>query len=288
MMVSPDAAELRTAVFPDIPDIRQLQRQFGEGAVDVRSEEALRSAIEANQMIVVTHGDRVVGVASYFERIHDNDSLTFELGGLTLDPQYRGFGLAQLLASIRLLMILHTYEATPILSEVYASSIASLRYLIRIGFCPLDRVPFDLHQKAFEANQSKAVVYMVADPAFYFRHCERFERVLETGLVRGKSGTLRVEISNETFGMFTHLLRASHKPKFSDKAYASRDGIGYGALIQRWLARSLAQPSIKRSEFLSAIGKGAASWGYPASQVDRLAEDFIRSVTSSKTAGLQS
>lgn len=255
-----------------------LQQRHGEGAVDIRSSQAVETAMEENRVIVLEAEGRIVGTASYFDRGH-----SIEMGGLTLDPQIRRRGLAQLLAMCRIIMILPGYDNLPILSEVYASSIKSLRYLSRIGFQPLDRVPSAFHYVAWQANATQAVIYMVADPMYYQSLCFKFEAIARAGSVCGSDGSVNVTISDEFDGHLM-LLHSAQKAEYADEAFSNRDFVGGGRNLSRWLTRHCGAECITRSEFMRYNSLEPSSWGYPEPELDTLARQFIHSIQNAATS----
>lgn len=265
-------ARFRLATRKDVRGIRACWKTHGEGAVDVRPPSTLRRSIDQGRVIVVTVDDEIIATGSYFQRHH-----SVEIGGLTVIPAYRGYGLAKLLGVGRMVLILPGNDNLPILAEVYDTSNASLNYLMGLGFKMMDDVPDKLHATAWKANPDRAVIYCIADPAYYQTHCDKFESIVRDGIVSGSSGALRLEISEELLQPLK-MLRIAKKPELAMAAFDNRDKIGIGKSIPRWLARHCAQPCITRSAFLSANGLNTGSWGYPADEIDHLATAFYRGI----------
>jgi RimJ/RimL family protein N-acetyltransferase len=263
---------LRLARPEDVPGIIACWEEHGEAAVDIRSSGVVTFSILENRVLVLESERKIVGTASFFDRGH-----SIEMGGLTLAPQFRRRGLAQLMAIARLIIILPGYDNLPILSEVYPSSLKSLRYLFRLGFQPLDRVPMAFHEVAWQANNERAVIYMVADPVYYQTFCYKFEGIARDGQVFGSAGSANVTVSDEFDGHLI-LLRNAQKPEYAEEAFDNRHSVGGGRNLSRWLARHCGMECISRTQFLIDSGLQPDSWGHPEEELGVLSEQFIRSL----------
>lgn len=279
---------LRPATTGDSDAIRSCLKEYGEGAVDIRSRESLIRAILANSVIVLEAEKMIVGTASYFEREHGispnvNSILSMEMGSLTLAPHYRRRGLAQLMAVCRITMILPGNDSVPILSEVYPTSSTSLRYLYRLGFHLLDAVPAALHQVAWQANAEKAVIYAVADPLYYARLCIKFADIARDRQVSGFAGSAQVTVST-AFKTQLQIMHFAQKPEYVETAFLNTDGIGYNRSVPRWLESHFESPCVSRSLFLAQSGLNPASWGHPVDKLDNLAKNFMGSFEKAAAA----
>lgn len=255
--------------------ISALVCEHGAGGVDVRDQEVLRSAILDNRLFVVRDGENLVACATYFVRPEG-----VELGMLVVAPSAKRKGVASLLAKLRITHILvETDPPSPIFSETYPESLASLNYQASIGFRPLDRVPMQMHRAAWQANSERAVIYCVADPHSYPKLVSDVVNSVDAGYLVGSSGLVSLRLGAELRGLVGQARRIIASGEIEREVTRLAC-----PTIHDWLASKCGTEVVKRSDFLKDQGIPHGSWGYSKPQIDTLAARFRRTRQVRKTA----